>query len=494
MAENMMEQQASGQAGGGAKIENDGLTLSGLLGILRKHIITIVITFFVVLGTVIVLTAMSPVQYSTTTQLFATYNDSSDGTSNSSEQNSGSSYIMSQIKSYPVLTTTQSVLQPVIEDLGLHTTVAQLKEQVSVTNPTNTAFVNISVTDGNPAQAADIANAIAKSLSSVVENTLYASGSHSSVKLSIVQPAVAPNLPSSPKWKFNILIGIVGGLILGVFAALLKDVLSKRIQDDDEISEYIDAPIIGRIPEEELLNSTKPVIVSEPGSPVAEGFRRVRTNLSFMAPMEDTNCRLIVVTSTGASEGKTTTSVNIAAALAENGAKVLLIDADLRHPSVANKLDIDGSAGLTHVLSGQASVKDVVQRYWKPNLHVMPAGPKPPNASALLNSPIMVELLNNAIERYDYVLVDTAPMVVANDAVIFVRRGGSLIMVCRRDQTLKRDLREISEELTTLDLSANGVIFNCARESKKSFEHSNYYYYYSDRNKEHRKKPRFSLK
>ncbi|MBQ1599573.1 protein-tyrosine kinase [Bifidobacterium pseudolongum subsp. globosum] len=494
MAEKIVEQQAAGQVGASAKPEGEGMTLSGLFGIMRKHIITIIITFFVVLGAAIGLTAMSPVEYTTTTQLFATYNDSSDGTANSSEQNSGSSYIMSQIKSYPALTTTQSVLQPVIDDLGLHTTVGQLKGQISVTNPTNTAFVNISVTNGDPAQAADIANAVAKSLSSVVENTLYASGSHSSVKLSIVQPAISPSTPSAPKWKLNILIGIVGGLILGVFAALLKDVLSKQIQDEDEISEYIDAPIIGRIPEVDLLDDTKPAVVNEPGSPIAEDFRRVRTNLSFLAPVEDTNCRLIVVTSTGASEGKTTTSVNIAAALAENGAKVLLIDADLRHPSVANKLDIDGSAGLTHVLSGQASVKDVAQRYWKPNLHVMPAGPKPPNASTLLNSPIMVELLNNAIERYDYVLIDTAPMVVANDAVIFVRRGGSLVMVCRRDQTLKRDLREISDELATLDLPASGVIFNCARDSKKSLERSNYYYYYSDRNKDHRKKRRFSLK
>lgn len=494
MAENMMEQQASGQIGAGAKPESDGMTLSGLFGILRKHIITIIITFCVVLGAVIGLTALSPVEYTTTSQLFATYNDSSDGTANSSEQNSGSSYIMSQIKSYLALTTTQSVLQPVIDHLGLHTTVGQLKGQISVTNPTNTAFVNISVTDGDPAQAANIANAVAKSLSSVVENTLYASGSRSSVKLSVVQPATVPSSPSSPKWKLNILIGIVGGLVLGVFAALLKDVLSKRIQDGDEVGEFIDAPIIGRIAEEEVLNSTKPVVVSEPGSPVAEDFRRIRTNLSFMAPVEDTNCRLIVVTSTGASEGKTTMSVNVAAALAENGAKVLLIDADLRHPSVSNKLDMDGSAGLTHVLSGQASVKDVVQRYWKPNLHIMPAGPKPPNASTLLNSPIMVELLNNALERYDYVLVDTAPMVVANDAVIFVRRGGSLVMVCRRDQTLKRDLREISDELTTLDLPVNGVIFNCARESKKSLEHSNYYYYYSNRTVDHRKKRRFSLK
>ena len=203
MAEKIVEQQAPGQAGAGAKQENDGMTLSAFFDIMRKHVITIIITFLVVLGAVITMTAMSPVEYTTTSQLFATYNDSSDGTANSSEQNSGSSYIMSQIKSYPALTTTQSVLQPVIEDLGLHTSVAQLKEQINVTNPTNTAFVNISVTDDDSAQAADIANAVAKSLSSVVENNLYASGSHSSVKLSIVQPAVSPNAPSSPKWKLD---------------------------------------------------------------------------------------------------------------------------------------------------------------------------------------------------------------------------------------------------------------------------------------------------
>ncbi|MEE1296051.1 MAG: CpsD/CapB family tyrosine-protein kinase [Bifidobacterium sp.] len=187
-----------------------------------------------------------------------------------------------------------------------------------------------------------------------------------------------------------------------------------------------------------------------------------------------------MITSTGPNEGKTTISANIAATLAENGAKVLLIDADLRHPSVAKRLDIDGSAGLAHVLSGQATVRDVVQRYWRPNLHVMPAGPKPPNASRLLNSPLMVELVNNALQQYDYVIIDTAPMVVANDAVLFVRRGGALVMVCRRDQTLKRDLREISEELTTLDMSATGIIINCAKDTKKTSEYGNYYYYYSN--------------
>ncbi len=126
----------------------------------------------------------------------------------------------------------------------------------------------------------------------------------------------------------------------------------------------------------------------------------------------------MVVTSAGASEGKTTASVNIAAALAEDGSRVLLIDADLRHPSVAHKIDIDGSAGLTHVLSGQAAVKDVIQRYWKPNLHIIPAGPKPPNASTLLNSPLMTTLVANAMQQYDYIIIDTAPMVVANLHII----------------------------------------------------------------------------
>lgn len=132
---------------------------------------------------------------------------------------------------------------------------------------------------------------------------------------------------------------------------------------------------------------------------------------------------------------------------------------------------------MTHVLSGQAAVKDVIQRYWKPNLHIIPAGPKPPNASTLLNSPLMTTLVANAMQQYDYIIIDTAPMVVANDAVIFMKQGGTLEMVCRRDQTLKRDLHEIADELETLDMPVTGVIINCAKENKKALENSNYYYY-----------------
>lgn len=487
MAENAVEQQAIGTLNGSARSAGSSVTLADLFSILRKHIATIVVVFVAILTATCIFSAMSPVKYTTGTKLFATYNDSSQD-SNSAAQNNGSSYIMSQIKSYPTLATTQSVLQPVIDELNLNISVSALASEISVVNPENTAFVNISVTSTDGKQAAEIANAVARSLSNVVEKSLYTNNARSIVKLSIVQPATVPNAPSSPNWKMNIFVGVIVGLFIGIMAALLKDVLSTTIQDDNDVREYIDAPTIGRIPEDELLEGSSPMVISEPGSPIAEDFRRVRTNLSFIAPVSETSCRLIVVTSTGESEGKTTVSCNIAAALAENGAKVLLIDADLRHPSVAKKLNIDGDAGLTHVLSGQASVRDVVQRFWKPNLHVMPAGPKPPNASTLLNSPIMSELLMNALQQYDYVLIDTAPMVVANDAVIFVRKGGSLVMVSRRNQTRKRDLREISDELDTLDMQVSGIVLNCAKENKKALENSNYYYYSTQSEKRSKKR------
>ena len=475
MAENEVNRYSQSQSQTPASAQ-EGMTIAVLLSILRKHVITIIVAFVAVLSASVLYTAVAPVEYTTTTQLFATYNSASNST-NSSEQNNGSSYIMSQIKSYPELAKTQAVLQPVVEELKLNTSPDALASQITVTNPSNTAFVNISVTDGDPTTAVRISNSVAASLSSVVEKSLYAGGSASSIKLSVVQPAQVPAAPSSPKWNLNILAGVFGGLIVGALAALLKDAFSKRIQDEGDVTDIIDAPVIGRIPKDDIVAGSSPVVVSEPGSSIAEDFRRIRTNLSFSTPVEGTNCRLIVVTSAGASEGKTTTSVNIAAALAEDGSRVLLIDADLRHPSVAHKIDIDGSAGLTHVLSGQAAVKDVIQRYWKPNLHIIPAGPKPPNASTLLNSPLMTTLVANAMQQYDYIIIDTAPMVVANDAVIFMKQGGTLEMVCRRDQTLKRDLHEIADELETLDMPVTGVIINCAKENKKALENSNYYYY-----------------
>lgn len=177
----------------------DGITLMDLFRIVRKHILWGIITFVVVFAAVCAYTFLVPPKYSATAQVFATYSDSSAQDNNIANFSTASTYISNQIQSYPTLATTEAVLKPVIDDLGLDTTVANLAGQLTATNPTNTAFVNITAETGDAKQASDIANSVAESLSNVVEKSLHASGKESPVKLSVVQRAVEPVTPQLPE-------------------------------------------------------------------------------------------------------------------------------------------------------------------------------------------------------------------------------------------------------------------------------------------------------
>ena len=172
-------------------------------------------------------------------------------------------------------------------------------------------------------------------------------------------------------------------------------------------------------------------------------------------------------------------AINTAVALAEDGAKVLLIDADLRHPSVAHHLGIEGAAGLAHVLSGQMGPKDVVQSYWKPNLHILPGGKRPANAGVLLNSETMKLMVEQALTQYDYVIIDTAPLTVSNDGAVFGRWAKGLLLVVSRNVCEKKSLQEAADTLATAQVPVLGFIFNRA-DPKKTNTHSNSYYYYED--------------
>ena len=470
--------------------EDDGITLMDLFRIVHKHLLVGIITFVVVLAAVCAYTFLAPPKYSATAQVFATYSDSSVQDNNISNINSASTYITNQIQSYPTLATTESVLKPVIDDLGLDTTVANLAGQLTVTNPTNTAFVNISVEDGDAQQASDIANAVAASMQNVIQNDLYSAADKSPVKISIVQRARVPESPSSPNKPLYLAVGVVAGLVLGVFAALLKDMLNTKVEETSDVRSLVGASSLGSVPQDNSLGEKRPVLISQPNGPIAEEFRRIHTNIEFLQTDKVAGKgQLLVITSAQPSEGKTATSINVAAALAEDGARVLLIDADLRHPSVAHHLGLEGSAGLAHVLSGQMSPKDVVQNYWKPNLHILPAGKRPANAGVLLGSDTMRIMVEQALTQYDYVIIDTAPLSVSNDGVVFGRWAKGLVLVTGRGVCEKKELKEVSESLHVAKVPVLGFIFNYA-DLKKTHSNSNYYYYYYEdapRKKSHKK-------
>lgn len=457
---------------------DEGITLMDLLKIIRKHLPTMIIAFVIVVAAVSAYTFLAPPKYTATAQAMATYNASQDGES-ISQQSTGGTYISNQITSYPTLAVTEKVLKPVINELGLDETVDGLAGQITVTNPTNTAFVNIAAVDGDPKQAADIANAVAESLKTVIENDLY-TGDTSPVKVSIVQKAQTPLTKSSPKTVLYLAVGVVLGLIVGVFAALIKDLLNTRVEEPSDVRGVVRASSLGSVPVDDSLESKRPVLVSQPNGAIAEEFRRIHTNIEFLQTDRTEGVgQLLVITSAQPSEGKTTMAINTAVALAEDGAKVLLIDADLRYPSVAHHLGIEGAAGLAHVLSGQMGPKDVVQSYWKPNLHILPGGKRPANAGVLLGSETMKLMVEQALTQYDYVIIDTAPLTVSNDGAVFGRWAKGLLLVVSRNVCEKKSLQEASDTLATAQVPVLGFIFNRA-DPKKVNSHSNYYYYYED--------------
>ena len=252
---------------------DDGITLMDLFKIIRKHLVTAIIAFVVVVAGVSAYTFLAPAKYTATAQTMATYN-ASDGGESIAQQSTGGSYISNQITSYPTLATTSKVLKPVIDDLGLDETVTDLAGQVTVTNPTNTAFVNIAVVDGDPKQAADIANSVAESLKNVIESDLY-SGDKSPVKLSIVQKAQVPTSKSSPKTALYLAVGVVLGIIIGVFAALIKDLLNTKVEETSDVRSIVRASSLGSVPMDASLDDKRPVLVSQPNGAIAEEFRRI---------------------------------------------------------------------------------------------------------------------------------------------------------------------------------------------------------------------------
>lgn len=486
-AENTNVQQVAVEDG-----SEDGITLMDLMRIIRKHLVTAAIVFVMVFAGVTAYTFLVPPKYTATAQAMATYNASQGDDAGISQQYTGGTYIAGQITSYTTLATTETVLEPVIKDLGLDTSVKSLAGQLTVTNPTNTAFVNISVEDGDAQQASDIANAVAASMQNVIQNDLYSAADKSPVKISIVQRARVPESPSSPNKPLYLAVGVVAGLVLGVFAALLKDMLNTKVEETSDVRSLVGASSLGSVPQDNSLGEKRPVLISQPNGPIAEEFRRIHTNIEFLQTDKVAGKgQLLVITSAQPSEGKTTTSINVAAALAEDGARVLLIDADLRHPSVAHHLGLEGSAGLAHVLSGQMSPKDVVQNYWKPNLHILPAGKRPANAGVLLGSDTMRIMVEQALTQYDYVIIDTAPLSVSNDGVVFGRwaKAKGLVLVTGRGVCEKKELKEVSESLHVAKVPVLGFIFNYA-DLKKTHSNSNYYYYYYEdapRKKSHKK-------
>lgn len=217
------------------------------------------------------------------------------------------------------------------------------------------------------------------------------------------------------------------------------------------------------------------ITLIDPSSPISEQYRTIRTNIQF-ASSADKQIKTIVITSSGPSEGKSTTSANLAVVFAKSGQRVLLVDADMRKPTVYKTFSLNNASGLSTVLSTSTSVLEAATKTVIDNLSVLTSGPKPPNPSELLGSARMNQVMEEAKNLYDVVIFDMPPVVAVTDAQIMASKADGTILVVRENVARKESLTKARDLLNMVQARIVGVIYNGAEHSKDS----GYYYYYGN--------------
>ncbi|MBO9553272.1 polysaccharide biosynthesis tyrosine autokinase [Cellulomonas sp.] len=372
----------------------------------------------------------------------------------------GSTYTRNLVESYVQLATVPAVLEPVAEQLDLPVSAKQLASVVHAEAPLDTMLIEISASSRSAQRASDIANAVANQLSETVETLSPTSADGvASVKITMVGEATPAGVPFSPNTKLLVATGGALGLAIGFAIALAWARLDTRVRGAGDLPREPARPLLGLIPYDRSISSEGPrTIIEHPRGALAEAYRRVRANLDFLDSTDPV--RAFVVTSTVPREGKSTTSVSLALALADTGRRVLLVDADLRRPAVARICGLEGEVGLTTILARKATLADVRQPWGIEGLDVVTAGRVPPNPTQLIDSVAIAAFLEEAKATYDMVIVDTSPLLAVSDAAVLARRTNGAIVVARARKVDRHGLQEALTTLDTLGAPCLGLVLN----------------------------------
>lgn len=458
--------------------------LQDYLNVIRKRWMIIAAVTLVTLGLAAAYTALSPRSYESSTRFFV--QTTSDDTTSSLQQ--GNTFTQARVKTYAQILTDPTVLQPVIDAVGLDSTTDELAEHVASSIPLETGLIDVTVTDSSPKRAQQITAAIGDVFPSFVAKIETRSGKQSPVQLSVTRPATLEPAPVSPKPARNLALGLILGLILGFGAALLRDVLDKSVKSQGDLKTVTDRTILGGIAFDADASSHPLIVQVDPRSQRAEAFRSLRTNLQFINVANPP--KSIVVTSSLPGEGKSTTTANLAISLAETGLKVVVIEGDLRRPRLLDYLGFEGSVGLTDVLVGRVEVDDVLQPFGRTGLRLLGAGPIPPNPSELLGSANMEQLIEDLTERFDYVLIDAPPLLPVTDAAVLSTIVDGALVVVGAGVAQREHVRRALESLEAVNGLVLGLILNRVRAKELGAGYGTYEYDYRPESERQRAKGR----
>lgn len=372
---------------------------------------------------------------------------------------------------YQSVAMSRLVAERVAESLNLSIPPTALMGFVKAVVTPGTAEIVVTASSEDPAMAQKLADAWvvalaeqAKEMESISAVEGAPEGATPVVRVVPLGQALLPTSPVSPNVRMILGIGALGGLLLGIAYALLRNHLDRRLRDSAAIERTFGVPVIGTLPVDHRLDG-KSAVVDAAGTrgkgshAITEALRELRTNLQFIDV--DNPPRIIVVTSSVPSEGKSTVTANLAVTMAAAGENVVVVDGDLRRPTVVDVFKLVPGVGVTDVLSGGAELSDVMQQWGlMPNLHVLGSGRIPPNPSELLGSRAMESLLK-ALSQDAIVLIDAPPLLPVTDAAVLTRIADGAIVVIRAGKTREEELSKALGNLERAKGHVLGTILNC---------------------------------
>lgn len=446
-------------------------------------------------------------------------------------------------KTYAVLMTTQPVLEDIVERMELDLDTGTLKEMISIQPVRETQLIELNVEDTDPVRAAQIANEVvtvfaeqnqalqadryadvkdslstqlldlddriqeaSAELESFGDDSEYEiernrleiiltqyrqsysgllqgyeqvrlSEAQSTSNVVQVEPAIPPTIPIRPRVLQNTALAVIVGLMLAIGVVFLIEALDDTVKGPEDIKRDLGLPVLGLIAKIDE-NGTEMITVAQPRSPLAEAFRSLRTNILYASV--DHPLQRLMITSPSSQEGKTTIAANLGVVTAQGGRRVILVDADLRHPSLHKKLRIPNRRGLSDLfVQPQVHLNGFLRKSTVPDLFILPSGYVPPNPADLLGSEKMQEVLHTLKNQADLVIVDTPAAAAVTDPSVLASHMDGVLLVVRPGVTKLALLQQSVEQLRRSGATLLGVVLNDVENKRSRY---NYYYkgYYTD--------------
>lgn len=444
------------------------MTLRTYLLVLGERWKLIVLFVLAATGVAIVVTASTAKEYQADVQIFAA---SAQTDPNAAYQ--GAAFTSTQAATLSKIVASDDVVKNVLSDTKVPLSESALRGELSATVAAGQSIIDLQVTDTDPNRAAELANSAAKYFIDQVNGYYPTVNGVSALTLHITRNAEVPSSAVSPKPVLNIALGVVLGLLVGVAVAVARDLLDNRVKNSDALAKAAGKPVMGVVVEDP--KASRHPIATRAGTRNirAENFRQLRANLQFANV--DEHPRVIAITSSIPTEGKTMVALNLASTLAEAGFTVCLVDADLRRPTVAKVMGLPSPVGLTSVLIHQLSLDEALQNAGS-NLYVLSSGPTPPNPSEVLASSYVRDVIRSLLDRVDYVVLDTAPLLPVADGSEVAALADGTLLVGRHKMTTEPQVKRAVAALEGVGAALLGVVLNRMPTKRGGGEYGYTYY------------------